>query len=110
MEKISLTSLAHEELEAARNTSSGRASRTVYGGHTHSLRQTLIALVGGEELSEHENPGEATVFVLEGHVELSSGDAVTSGHFGDLLMVPDARHALAAVEDSVVVLTVAMHL
>lgn len=110
MEKISLTALAHEELEAARNVSSGRASKTVYGGQTHSLRQTVIALVGGEQLHEHENPGEATVFVLQGHVEMSAGDAVTSGVTGDLLVVPDERHALAAVEDSVVLFTVAKRL
>ena len=110
MEKISLTALAHQELEAARNVSSGRASKTVYGGQAHSLRQTVIALVGGEELHEHENPGEATVLVLQGHVEMSAGDVVISGVTGDLLVVPDERHALAAVEDSVVVLTVAKRL
>jgi quercetin dioxygenase-like cupin family protein len=108
MDKISLTVVAHEQLEAARNVSSGRSSKTVYGGQAHTLRQTVIALVGGEELQEHENPGEATVFVLQGRVELSAGGTVSTGVTGDLLVAPDARHALAAREDSVVVLTVAM--
>jgi quercetin dioxygenase-like cupin family protein len=107
MENVSLTALASEQLEAARQASSGRASRTVYGGHEHSLRQTLIALLAGQELSEHENPGEATVQVLQGQVDLSAEGEVASGSAGDLLVVPDARHALTAVEDSVVVLTVA---
>jgi quercetin dioxygenase-like cupin family protein len=110
MDKISLTRLADEQLELARNASSGRASKTVYGGHTQSLRQTVIALVGGEQLHEHENPGEATVLVLQGRVELAAGQAVSTGVTGDLLVVPDARHALAAVDDSVVVLTVARRL
>ena len=107
MENVSLTDLTSEQLEAARQTSSGRASRTVYGGQEHSLRQTLIALVAGQELAEHENPGEATVHVLRGRVDLSAEGEVASGSPGDLLVVPDMRHALRAVEDSVVILTVA---
>jgi quercetin dioxygenase-like cupin family protein len=108
MENVSLTALASEQLDAARQTSSGRASRTVYGGQEHSLRQTLIALLAGRELSEHESPGEATVQVLQGRVHLSGGGEAGSGSTGDLLVVPDTRHALHADEDSVVILTVAM--
>ena len=44
MEKISLTALAREQLETARAASSGRSAHTVYGGHEHSLRQTLMAM------------------------------------------------------------------
>ena len=110
MDKISLTRLAREQLQTARNASSGCASKTVYGGHKLSLRQTVIAVLGGERLIEHENPGEATVFVLQGRVEVSAGKAVSTGVTGELLILPDARHALAAVEDSVVVLTVARRL
>jgi hypothetical protein len=43
VEKLSLTALAREQPELANNVSSGRASRTVYGGHEHVLRQTVIA-------------------------------------------------------------------
>ena len=107
MNKSSLTALGRAQLEAARNTPNGRASRTVYGGHEHSLRQAVIALIGGQELHEHENPGEATVHVLKGRVELRADDVVWKGSPGDLLIVPDARHSLAAIEDSIVLLTVA---
>ena len=107
MDTISLTNLARARLEDARGASNGRASTTAYGGREHSLRQTLIALLGGQELHEHESPGEATVHVLQGLVELRAGDDVWKGSPGDLLIVPDARHSLAAVEDSVVLLTVA---
>ncbi|MDT5284288.1 MAG: hypothetical protein QOJ20_5483, partial [Mycobacterium sp.] len=54
MNKVSLTALAREHLETARATSSGRSAHTVYGGHEHSLRQTLIALTAGTELDEHD--------------------------------------------------------
>ena len=37
------------------------------------LRQTVIALKAGRNLSEHQNPGEATIFVLRGSVWLRAG-------------------------------------
>ena len=107
MEKASLTALAREQLALAQNASSGRSAHTVYGGHEHVLRQTLIALNAGQTLDEHENPGEATVHVLHGRVRLVSGDNAWEGSAGDLLIVPNARHSLEAVENAAVLLTVA---
>ena len=74
MEKSSLTALARQQLDLARAASSGRSAHTVYGGHEHVLRQTLIALAAGQSLDEHENPGEATIHVLHGRVQLIAGD------------------------------------
>ena len=102
-----MTALARELLEHATTTSSGRGADTVYGGHEHVLRQTVVALAAGRSLSEHENPGEATVQVLRGRVRLSTGDVAWEGAPGDLLVVPDGRHSLEAFEDSAVLLTVA---
>ncbi len=107
MNKSSLTALVREQLEIAQQASSGRSAETVYGGHEHVLRQTVIALIAGHKLDEHENPGEATVHVLHGRVRLGSGDVEWEGSPGDLLIVPDARHTLDAIEDSAVLLTVA---
>ncbi len=47
MESISLTSLAAEKLAEAQQTHSGRAAHTIHGGHTHELRQTVLALLAG---------------------------------------------------------------
>jgi hypothetical protein len=40
---------------------------------------------------------------------MAAGDAGWEGSAGDLLIVPDAPHTLAALEDSVVLLTAAKH-
>lgn len=107
MEKSSLTALVRQQLDLASRASSGRSASTVYGGHEHVLRQTLIAMNAGQKLDEHENPGEATVHVLHGRVRLVAGETSWDGSPGDLLIVPQARHALEAVVASAILLTVA---
>ena len=106
MKKISLAAISRAQLEAARTTGTRRSSTTVFGGHEHALRQTVVALLADASLGEHQNPGEATLEVLMGRVQLTAGDDVWEGRTGDLLIVPQARHGLHAVEDSAVLLTV----
>jgi quercetin dioxygenase-like cupin family protein len=106
MESISLTSLASEKLAEAHQSHSGRVAHTIHGGHTHELRQTLLALLAGHDLSEHDSPGEDTLQVLQGHVRLTTGEDGWDGKAGDYLALPAERHALHAVEDSVIMLTV----
>lgn len=106
MMNVSLTALAREQLELAGSATSGRSARTVFGGHEHSLRQTMIALTAGSKLDDHANPGEATVHVLHGRVRLVAGETKWEGAAGHLIEVPDATHSLLALEDSVILLTV----
>ena len=105
MQKVSLDAIAREQLEAAHRTDSSRASTTVVGGHEHVLRQTVIALAAGAQLSEHENPGEATLYVISGRVALHVGSDTWHARTGDLVEIPPARHSLDAIEDSAVLLT-----
>lgn len=107
MQKFSLEALARELLERATGSSTGRTAETVYGGHEHVLRQTLVAMTAGTSLAEHDSPGEATLFVLRGRVRLRTSDASWDGRDGDLIVIPPQRHSLEALEDSAVVLTVA---
>ena len=106
MQRISLEASAREQLELA-TTHGGRAAHTVVGGHERVLRQTVIALLQGSELGEHENPGEASIYVLHGRVRLTSGQNSWEARTGDLIEVPTARHSLLAQEDSAVLMTVA---
>lgn len=105
-----LPDLVHEHLQRAREDSAGRSAHTVHGGHDKHLRQTVIALLAGRGLDEHESPGEATLQVLSGQVRLEAGDGGTDARAGDLLEIPPTRHALRAHEDSVVLLTVVKRL
>lgn len=107
MDKLSLVATARELTRKAESSSNGRAAETVFGGHEHTLRQTVIALVKGESLAEHENPGEATVHVLTGRVRLMSGSTDWEGRAGDLMAVPPGRQSLEAMETSAVLLSVA---
>jgi quercetin dioxygenase-like cupin family protein len=106
MESVSLTDVGAEQLTAARQAHSGRASHTIHGGHALELRQTVVALASGRELAEHDSPGEATLQVLQGRVRLIAGDDTWEGSAGDYVTIPPCRHSLLAVDDSVVVLTV----
>lgn len=103
---MSLDAIGREQLEEARR-GSGRAASTVFGGHEQVLRQTVIGLVAQAEMKEHESPGAATLHVLSGRVRLTAADNSWDGRTGDLIVIPNERHGLVALEDSVVLLTVA---
>src|ERR1039458_33027 len=90
-QRTSLAALAREQLELAAGAGGGHTAHTVYGGHEKVLRQTVIAMVHGSELSEHENPGEATVLVLHGRVRMSAGELAWEGRRGGLITGPHPR-------------------
>lgn len=103
--KYSLDATGREQLNHARQSEARRAATTVVGGHEHIMRQTVIGLLAGAEMAEHENPGEATLIVISGRVQVTAGDDTWEARTGDLLEIPPSRHALRAVEDSAVLLT-----
>lgn len=104
----SLTALADEHLAVARATRSGRSAHTVHGGHEHALRQTLITLTAGAGLAEHNSPGEATLQVLRGRVRLTAAGDSVEAEAGGFLVIPPQRHSLDALDDSAVLLMVAL--
>jgi len=106
MDKWSLKALADGLLRHALGGSCECGTRTVNSGHSYPLRQAVVALCRGQRLDERYSHGEATVQVIRGRVRVTAGDEVTDGGAGELLIVP-GRHTVTAVEDTVVLLTVA---
>jgi quercetin dioxygenase-like cupin family protein len=94
-------------LEQARAATAGRAARTLAGGAGASLKQTMMALVRGTTLSEHDSPGSASLQVLRGQVRLVAGDTRWDLGENEYALIPSRRHSLESLEDSVVLLTVA---
>ena len=106
MDHVSLSQLGADLLAQAREAASQRAAHTIFGGQEHARRQTLIALAGGAGLAEHDSPGEATLQVVAGRIRFRTDDDSLESAAGDLLTIPLQRHAVAALEDSVLLLTV----
>ncbi|GHA90788.1 cupin [Streptomyces termitum] len=100
---LDLTALADEHLTAARSAPHGRSAHLVL--HDGVLRQTVIALIAGTALDEHNAPPAASLQVLRGRVRLTTPGWEAELAEGALRMIPKERHGLAAVNDSVVLLT-----
>lgn len=102
---IPVRALADDLLEEATRNHAHRAARTISGGRERTMRQTLIALAAGAQMSEHASPGEATLFVVVGRVKLTAGDESWHLAEGEFIEIPPVRHAVDAVDGSVVLLT-----
>ncbi|GAB3251251.1 cupin domain-containing protein [Nocardioides dilutus] len=106
MEPISLDALIAELFDRARQAGSGRAAHNLLAGQEHPLSQTVIAILAGHGLGEHESPGEATLQVLRGRVTFTAASGSCDLAAGDFLPLPRERHSVDAFEDSVLLLSV----
>ncbi|MGW5115496.1 cupin [Streptomyces noursei] len=100
---VNLETLVRDQLDDARASAHGRSAHLFV--HDGPLRQTVIALLAGTELDEHNAPPAASLQVLRGRVRVTGpggGQELTAGH---VAATPHARHGLQALEDSVVLLT-----
>ncbi|WP_171987793.1 cupin [Streptomyces sp. MP131-18] len=98
-----LTLLAEQHLTLAHGADHGRSAHLFL--HDGPLRQSVIALVAGAELEEHNAPPAASLHVLRGRVRLHASDGDTDLAAGQVMSVPQGRHAVTALDDAVVVLT-----
>lgn len=71
------------------------------------LRATVIALTAGSGLPEHNSPPAATLQVLRGQAVLRSAVERWELADGSLVPIPPERHAVDAITDCVLLLTVA---
>ncbi len=106
-EVVTLAEVAVRLLEAAHAHDSHRAAETIRSGP--SMRATVIALTAGSELAEHASPPAATLQVIVGRARLQSTGQTWDVSEGEIVAIPAERHALSAVTDAVVLLTVALH-
>lgn len=97
-----LTREAETHLAAARTSPHGRSAQLVL--HDGVLRQTVIAVVAGSELAEHNAPPAASIQVLSGRVRVTGLEEAEVGA-GQLAVLTHERHAVLALEDSVFLLT-----
>ncbi len=102
-----LDELAVQLLAEATSSSARRAARTLIAGNA-PLRQTVIALAAEAQMSEHENPGYATVHVLSGSARLVAGSSTFELRTGSHLVVPHERHSVHADADTVLLLSVVL--
>lgn len=107
MQSTSLTTLLDDQLALAR-IAGGRSVHPVHGAEGSPLRQVLVSFAAGGTLPDHDRPGDATLHVLRGRVRFTTagGDAWEGGP-GELLAIPDERHAVTALDDAAVLITVA---
>lgn len=101
-----LTEIEEKLLEKARESHARRAAETVHGGREAVLRQTAMVLLDEAELPEHDNPPEATLQVLSGHLRLTGQGRTWELNAGDFMPIPPERHSVLAREDSFFILTV----
>ena len=104
---LDLAALGDELLAQAREMSSGRSARTLTPEEHGALKQTLLALTSGNELSEHHTNGPATIHVIRGAARLTQAGTATELAAGQWAIIPRDRHGLVATDDLVAMLTVA---
>jgi quercetin dioxygenase-like cupin family protein len=82
----------------------GTLSRTVH--KDEDVKVVVFAFDGGEELSEHTAAFPVVIQVLRGHLQVTlDGDTVEAGPGSWVHMTAGLRHAVRAVEPTVMLLT-----
>ena len=106
-EIINLAALGAQLMDEAKTSAHLRVSRLVVTGAKQ--RAVLMALGEGGELGEHDSPPAATFHVLSGRARLHAGDdAEWIVEAGCLVEIPPERHAVTALTDCVILLTVSL--
>lgn len=84
------------------------ASKTLFkSDHFEVSRMVILA---GKGVPMHQVAGEMSVQCLEGRVELAAAGAAQSMRAGDLICLAGGEpHALKAIEDSSVLITMLLH-
>jgi quercetin dioxygenase-like cupin family protein len=104
---LALEAAADELLREASELSSGRAARTLTPGAGAPMKQTLVAITRGHEMSDHVGPGSATIQVLRGALTVTwDGDHLEVAD-GQWAILPTQLHRVRADADTVAIVTAA---
>jgi len=98
-----LDRLTETHLEHARGAENGRSAEVVV--HDGPLRQTVLALMEGVELGEHNSPPAASIIVLHGRLRVTAMGGDEEIGAGQLRVLTHDRHSVLALDDSVFLLT-----
>jgi quercetin dioxygenase-like cupin family protein len=104
---LDLHATADGLLDEARQLRAGRSARTLTPGSGAPLKQTLLALTAGQRLQDHVAPGPTTLLGIRGTAVLSGGVHAVTLSDGVWAACPTGSHALEAISDAVVLITVA---
>lgn len=81
------------------------ATRGLRAAESGVLLQVALGLPEGQQLPEHDNPGEAFLHVLSGRLQLVAGAEAWEVGAGELLAIPQRPHSVLALEDSTALVT-----
>ena len=96
------------DIRPLKNDLKSAITKTLY--KSNRLEVFRMILLAGKEMPAHQVAGEITVLCIEGHIEFTFGETSRSMRKGDLLCLAGGeRHALKAVEDSSVLVTILLH-
>lgn len=99
-----LAALGEALLAQAHEDARGKAAHLVI--KSPLMRATVIALTAGSGLPEHNSPPAATLQLLRGEAVLRSDIDRWELTAGSLVAIPPERHAVDALTDTVLLLTV----
>ena len=101
---VALTPVITRSIDQARSSGAGfHAEPVVRRG---ALRQTILALIEGTRLTEHEDEVPASLYLMHGAIRVEAPEPFVIQQ-GELHELPDRRRAVVAVEDTVMLLTAA---
>lgn len=104
---LELEPAGDELLGTAREQASGRAARSLTPGADAALKQTLVAIIDGNELDEHVAPGAATLQVLRGGFAVTWDGGTLEVSAGEWAILPTQLHEIQARGDTVALVTTA---
>ncbi|MDO5739016.1 MAG: hypothetical protein Q4P07_02590 [Ornithinimicrobium sp.] len=103
---VDLLAVGEELMTKARAGVTGRAVRAVVRQSGQML--ILLAMPAGGGLPDHDAPGPASLQCLSGQAVLVAGDRSWSLRPGSAVMIPQERHEVRALTDSLCVLAVSL--